>query len=310
MLKTVIFICLSGGFYLLYDQGRTLRRVGGFLKKTRTEMDLAARQRGLENRRQLMELQQNHSLWFRLERLLYYSGVRQRFPKVTVEVWVSAGVAAVGTVFLVIMAFGGMATAFVTVAVLMAAGMVTLRYLRARNLRAVNDNLMKLLDFLGNYSVTAAEVTGVFDQVSRYMEEPIKTALEECYLEAQTTGDAGTALLSMADKVEHPKFQELARNIEISIRYCADFTALVSTSRRGMREHLRISQERKAMLREAIVNMALLMAMSLTVLLTVGNLIGLPFRELVFGTVPGRIGTGILGVIFLLFWMQLQRVHG
>lgn len=309
MLKIIIFICLLSGSFLLFYQARILERVSSFLKKTQTDMDLAARQRGLENRRQLLELQQNHSLWFKLERLLYYSGIRQRFTGMTAEVWALGNLAFLGTMFLVAMVFGGVRAALLTLFVLTAAEAMTLRHLRARNLRAVNDNLIKLLDMLGSYSITASEVTSVLNQVSRYMEDPIRTALEECYLEAQVTGDAGLALLSMADKVEHPKFQELARNIEISIRYCADFTALVGSSRRSMREHLRIAQERKAMLREAIVNMALLLAMSLAVLLTVGHLINLSFRELVWGTIPGRLGLGALGVIFLLFWIQLQRVH-
>jgi len=309
MLKAVIFCCLFGGFYLLFYQGRILAWISRILKKTQTDMDLAARQRGLENRKQLLELQENHSLWFRLERMLYYSGIRQRFPSISAEIWVAGELAAMGALFLAATILGGIRTALLTVAAVMAAEAVILRYLRARNLRMVNDNLMKLLDFLGNYSITASEVTSTLDQVSRYMEEPIKTVLEECYMEAQVTGDTGIALLSMADKVEHPKFQELARNMEISLRYCADFTALVSSSRRSLREHLRIAQERKSMLREAVVNMALLLIMSLAVLLTVGHLINLTFRELVWGTIPGRIGLGALGVIFLLFWAQLQRVH-
>lgn len=309
MLKIVIFCCLSGGFYLLFYQGRILAWISGILKKTQADMDLAARQRGLENRRQLMELQENHSLWFRLERMLYYSGIRQRFPAVSVEMWVAGELVVTGMLFLGCLAFGGVKAALLITCALTAAEALLFRYLRARNLRRVNENLIKLLDFLGNYSITVAEVTGTLNQVSRYMEEPIKTALEECYMEAQVTGDTGTALLSMADKVEHPKFQELARNMEISVRYCADLTALVSSSRRSMREHLRIAQERKAMLREAIVNMVLLLVMSMAVLLTVGHLINLSFQELVWGTIPGRIGLGALGAIFLLFWIQLQRVH-
>lgn len=309
MLKTVIFCCLYGGFYLMFYQGRILAWISGILKKTQADMDLAARQRGLENRRQLMGLQENHSLWFRLEKLLYYSGIRQRFPAVSVEMWVAGELVVTGMSFLGCLAFGGVKAALLITCALTAAEALLFRYLRARNLRRVNENLIKLLDFLGNYSITVAEVTGTLDQVSRYMEEPIKTALEECYMEAQVTGDTGTALLSMADKVEHPKFQELARNMEISVRYCADLTALVSSSRRSMREHLRIAQERKAMLREAIVNMALLLVMSMAVLLTVGHLINLSFQELVWGTIPGRIGLGALGAIFLLFWIQLQRVH-
>ena len=309
MLKAVIFICLWSGFSLLYYQHKILEHTANILKKTRADMDLAARQRGLENRKRLLELQRKHSFWFRLERLLYYSGIRQRFPEVTAEIWVAGDLAFIGTTVLIAAVFGGLKAALGMLVAVPVTEAVLIRCLCAKNLRAVNDNLMKLLDFLGNYSITAAEVTAVFDQVSRYMENPIRTALEECYTEAQVTGDAGAALLSMAEKVEHPKFQELARNMEISVRYCADFTALVSSSRRSLREHLRISQERKAMLREAVVNMALLLAMSLAVLLTVGHLIGMSFQELVWGTLPGRIGLGALGTIFLLFWVQLQRVH-
>ncbi|MCM1065046.1 MAG: hypothetical protein NC420_11375 [Eubacterium sp.] len=309
MLKVVIFGCLFGGFYLLFYQGRILAWVSSILKKTQKDMDLAARQRGLENRKQLMELQEDHSLWFWLERMLYYCGIRQRFPALSVEIWVAGELTVAGVLFLVITVFAGIRAALLAIMAVMAAEAVLLRYLRSRNLRRVNDDLMKLLDFLGNYSITASEITGTLDQVSRYMEEPLKTALEQCYLEAQVTGDAGLALLSMADKVEHPKFQELARNMEISLRYCANLTALVNSSRRSLREHLRISLERKAMLREAVVNMALLLVMSLAVLMAVGHLINLSLRDLVWGTVPGRIGLAALGVIFLLFWMQLQRVH-
>lgn len=309
MLKIIIFACLFLGFCLLFYQGRILEKITGFLKKTQTDMDMAARQRGLENRKRLLQLQQDHSVWFRVERLLYYSGIRLRFPEITAEIWMTGSLMTMGGLFFIAAAFFGIKAALAVTAVLMAAAAVLLQCLRVRNLRAVNDSLMKLLDFLGNYSITAGEVTGVLDQVSRYMEEPVRTVLEECYLEAQVTGDTGIALLSMADKVEHPKFQELVRNMEISVRYCADFSALVNSSRRSMREYLRNTQERKSMLREAVVNMALLMVMSLAVLMTVGRLINLSFQELVWGTLPGRIGLGALGVIFLLFRAQLQRVH-
>ena len=309
MIRIVIFSCLFLGFYLLFYQGQILKWISVFLKKTQADMDLAARQRGLENKRQLLELQEHHTLWFRLERWLYYSGIKQRFPGISAEFWVFGNLAVMGTVFVFATAFLGIRAMLIIMAIIMAAEVILLRYLRSRNLRAVNENLIKLLNFLGNYSITAAEVTGVFDQVSRYMEEPIKTALEECYMEAQVTGDAGMALVTMGEKIEHPKFKELARNIEISIRYCADFTALVNSSRRSMREHLRITQERKGMLREAMVNMLLLMAMSLAVLLTVARLINLSFGQLVWGTIVGRVGLAALGVIFLLFWIQLQRIH-
>ena len=149
----------------------------------------------------------------------------------------------------------------------------------------------------------------MFSQISRYMEEPLRRVLDECSAEAQTTGDAGLALLSMAEKIEHPKFKELAHNMEISVRYCADFTALVVSSRRSLREYLRVSQERRGMLREAAVNMALLLGMSFVVLLIVGHLTEVSLWTLLTGTVPGRVGTCILLVIFGLFAGQLRKVQ-
>ena len=168
---------------------------------------------------------------------------------------------------------------------------------------------MKLLDFLGNYSITAGEVTGILYQVSRYMEEPLRSALESCYYEAQLTGDTGLALLSMAEKVEHPKFKELARNMEVSIRYCADFTALVAGSKRSLREYLRVAQERKGMLQEAVVNMGLLLGLSLVILTAVGSLVQMSVSQLLLGTLPGKVGLCVLAVICVLFIGQFHRAN-
>lgn len=99
----------------------------------------------------------------------------------------------------------------------------------------------------------------------------MKSALDACCYEAATTGDVGMALLAMAERIEHPKFKELARNMEVSVRYCADFSVLVNSSRRSLREYLRVAQERRGMLREGAINLALLAGMSVIVLLIVGS---------------------------------------
>jgi len=161
-----------------------------------------------------------------------------------------------------------MITSLLYLMITMAVEMILLKTFRFLEYRSVNDNILKCLNFLGNYSLTAGEITGVLGQVSKYMEEPLKGVMEECAYEAQMTGNSSTALLAMAEKVEHPKFKELARNLEISIRYMADLTTLVDSSRRSVREYLRTEEERKGMLREAAINMGLLAAMSVFALMT------------------------------------------
>ena len=305
----IVFLLLWCGFFLLFYEINILQQLSELMKRTAADLDAASRQRTLEGRKQLLELHEKHTLLFSLERQLQYTGLKLRFPKLTVEWWIAGNIAAAAGVFLLLLLLFGLWPAIGgSLCLAMVEGLL-LRILRSVNLRRVNNSLMKLLDFLGNYSVTAAEATSVFSQVSRYMEEPLRSALDICCYEAQTTGDSGLALLSMAEKIEHPKFKELARNMEISIRHCADFSALVKSSRKSLREYLRISQERRGMLREAYVNMALLLGMSMVVLLTVGSLTGVSLIKLLIGTLPGRIGICILLAIFGMLGGQLYRAQ-
>lgn len=305
----IIFGSLFLGFFMLFYELRLWEHMKELLRQTRWDMEISARQRALDSRRQLLTLQQENTLWAALERVLCYSGMKLRYPKLTAEIWVAGSMAVAALLLAVLTAVYGIPAGLMGTAAWIMGEFLLLQYLRALNLRAVNDHMMKLLDFLGNYSITAGEVTSVFLQVSRYMEEPIKGVLEACYYEAQITGDTSLALLSMAEKIEHPQFRELARNMEVSIRYCADFTMLVNSSRRSLREYLRISQERKGMLREGLINMALLLMLSLAVLAAVGFLVQKPAVWLLTSTLPGRAGLAVLAVIGVLFAGQMRRIH-
>ena len=304
-----IFGMLFTGFYLLFRRIRWLEIFSAAMKRTEREMSESARRRLLSDRRKLLLLQSDNTIWYRLERELYYCGFKRSMPYLTVELWlVFNGIMLAVAFLLFLFLFGNPLMAVAGTLPFVIAEYLIMRICRARETRSVKENLLKLLNFLGNYSITAGEVTGIFNQISKYMDEPIRSALNECCYEAQTTGDAGMALLVMAEKIEHPKFKELAYNMEVSIRYCADFKALVDGSRRSLREYLRMGEERKGILREAVINMTMLLAMSFFALLTVDGLIEQSIWGILFGTLPGYIALLIVGTIFCLMLRQLLKL--
>lgn len=274
-MKVLIGVLLIFGFSLLFYEMDFLEKMSRMLQQTRREMNASARQRNLADRQRLEQLQAENSMWYKLEQCLQYSGVRRRFPQVTGVFFIAGNLCLAAAGLVVIGMLTNLTVASIVVAGALVSESITLWILRRHNFHKTEENLTKLLDFLGNYSLTAGELTSVLGQVSRYVEEPIKGALDTCYYEAMTTGDSGKALLAMAERVEHPKFKELARNMEISTRYCADFSQLVSSSRRSLREYLKLSRERKGMLREALINTVLLLGMSLLVLIMVFRLTGI-----------------------------------
>lgn len=305
----ILFGLLFLGFLMLFWRIRWLKIITGLLKRTEKSMDEAARLRLLENRKKLLAIEKENSLWFKLEQELQYSGMKSRFAFLTAERWIAGNLLAAVMLFLFLLAVWNLKSAALGVLLLWSMEFLALQACKMRAMKSVNENILKFLDFLGNYSITAGEVTGIFHQISRYVEEPLKSALEECCYEAQTTGDTGLALLSMAEKIEHPKFKELVRNMEINLRYCADFTMLVGNSRRSMRDYLKQREERKSMIREAAINMALLLAMSAFVFLIVERLIEVSIWTILLGTIVGKIALGILGIILCLFLVQTYRIQ-
>ena len=304
-----IAVLLWLGFFLAFYRMGKLRAIQKLLQKTKRSMDEATRKRLLASRSKLTKLEGEEGFWFFLEKQLCYSGLRRRFPFLEAERFVLLTVLLGCGLFLGGLMLGGLLAGLLGIGGLLATEWFVITLGKAMEMHAVNENLMKLLDFLGNYSVTAGDVISVFGQISKFMDEPLRSALEQCCVEAQTTGDVGMALLSLADKVEHPQFKELVRNIEVSSRYSADFSVLVQFSRRSVREFLRSGRERKSLLREAGINMALLLGLSAFSLVTVNGLLEASVWDILFTSLPGRIALGVvLGIVFL-FGMQVYRLE-
>lgn len=306
---SAVLILFFVGWLLLFRRIRWLETVSRMMRLTREGMDEAARRRLLENRRKLLTLQKDHSIWYKLEQELNYSGLRQKIPFLTAELWVSGNVLLAALLTGLLAACVGWLGIPVGMIGFLGTEYLFLAACKARAMHSVNNNLLKFLDFLGNYSITAGELTGIFAQVSKYVDEPMRTVLEQCSFEAQTTGDASLALMSMGEKIEHPKFKELVRNMEISVRYCADFTLLVNNSRKNIREYLRAGEERRGLIREAMINMALLLVMAVVALIVVDGLIAGSVWLLLVMTWPGRTAIGIVLFILILFAGKVFRLN-
>lgn len=307
--KIILLIELLSGFILLFWWIRRESIIHNLMYHAYENLEQAAEKRSEDRRKGLLLMKKRKGVLFQIEQQLLYSGLMDKIPSLTPELWITGNIMlvtlfyAVGTILSNNWWFGFLIVLIFEVSVYLLQNLLVLR-----NYNAVDRELLKFLDFLGNYSITSGEVTIILKQISGYLEEPLRSVLEECYYEAQTTGDTAMALLSMAEKIQHPKFKELVRNMEISMRYSADFTVLVSQSRKSIREHMRMRQEQKALAGEAWVNILILGAMTVIILKTVEVLIGVPIRNILLNTWVGRgCLMGILVILFL-FYNKIRKL--
>ena len=203
----------------------------------------------------------------------------------------------------------GFAASVIICCTFLAGVYIIIRCMEISALKKVGDDLPRLLDLLGSFAVSGAVYSNIFGQISIYMNEPLRSVFDECAAEGRMSGDLSMALLSMADKIEHPQFKQLIRNMEITSRHGEDITGLVASTRRSLRDYIREASRRKTILRESAINMVLLMVMSLAVLAITASLSETTVESVLFGSIPGRISIGVIAGVGIMYFGQASKLY-
>ena len=304
-----VFTLLLAGFYGLMEGFRTtesIRKTAGLVSR---RLDEKGRENALRKREAIRMRTDRDGVWARMDRALVYSCINRCFPRITTEKFIALVTAVDSFVFITAGIAEGVVTGAVCAAVFLFSVYVCIKLLEIRNLRRTGDDLPRLLDLLGSYAASGAVYSNIFGQISIYMNEPLRTVFDECGAEGRMSGDISLALLTMADKIEHPQFKQLIRNMEITSRHSEDIAGLVSDTRRSLRDYLKESSERKAMLRESAINMVLLLIMSYVVIAISASLSETQVSTVVFASIPGRIMLGVLGAVLMMFFIQAASLY-
>lgn len=310
-LKVILFVLVTLSFTGFFYQLKTKDIIKNKLKKAYKALDEAASERVRTEKKNILLDEEDINKTF-LERalvkpnkLFIYSGLEHSLG-VTFEIWFIMGLAGAAVLYFAVhAATGSFSAGCITAIVFVAALYLMELMLSIRNYRIVEDNLIKFLNLLNNYSITVGEITVVFQQISRYLPDPLGYVLEECYYDVHISGDLSSALYYMIEKIEHPDFRELIRNIEICSNYSADYTEIISNSRKIIQEEQKAKNERKSIANEYIVNMVLIGSMLLISFVIVERLIQVSVTDIILHTAIGRGCIAIAMAIYVFFVFKI-----
>ena len=304
-----VFTLLLAGFYGLMEGFRTTENIKKTADLVSRRLDEKGRENALRKREAIRMRAERDGIWSRIDKALVYSCITRYLPGITTEKFIALLTCAGAFVFITSGIAKGPVIGIVCMSGFLFSVYVCIKLLEIRNLRKTGDDLPRLLDLLGSYAASGAVYSNIFAQISIYMNEPLRTVFDECGAEGRLSGDISLALLTMADKIEHPQFKQLIRNMEITSRHSEDIAGLVSDTRRSLRDYLKESSDRKAMLRESAINMVLLLIMSYVVIAISASLSETQVNAVLFGSIPGRITLGVLGAVLMMFFVQAASLY-
>ena len=309
-IKSVLFLlCLASAFAVTGSArknkvfGKTGQTVVATWQKF-LKYASEATERRLQEEERLQKEQGNRekkNFFYRMDELLIRTGVRRKFPFVTVELALLAGAIISLTVLIVctelsgsiVVGFGIIGTVYLVV-------YETASFLIRRRQRKVEDNILHFANLIENYARTTDDIISIFRKISIYLDEPLRSAIETCYMEAYTSGDFATACNHLEVSIGNRFFSDLIANIEICSRHRANYEEVIHGNKEIIRKYLSERDVRREMAADARMQILAMLIMGVMVVFFLDGL----FEQGILGVLSGNNGgTVILGalVIFVLY---------
>ncbi len=181
-----------------------------------------------------------------------------------------------------------------------------LLFLRSKNKRNVNGDVIMFLNLLGNYSTGNTEATSVFMQIAPKMNEPLRSCLVECVAESQE--NSMKALKNLQNKVESRKFHEIIKSIMIAQRYSGSFSAVVVQNRSTIQSFIKSQKERKELAMQNSINMAVCFVALIGILMVLSQLVGQNILALLVTTTLGNVVLFIAIACVIYFIVKVIEV--
>lgn len=192
--------------------------------------------------------QEKRSLFYVLDRLVDYCGLRNLIPFACAECLIFFFMVLItGSFFLGIGTnLGGIAGLFLGVALSVLAG-AGLRAAANRRYDLIENDLFSFVNLISTASRSSDDLISILDTAGGGTCRPLRAAIQKSCLEARNTGKIMEALRHLEVSVENPEFRKIIRNLAMCYYTDANYSSVIDQCRLGLKEHINAREERKAL---------------------------------------------------------------
>ncbi len=229
------------------------------------------------------------SLLYKLDRMLDYSGLRNKM-NIGAEAYIAFIAALMAACAVITHIFTGNIFLAISVTfIVISISSVVLYILSGIYYSRLEKEIMTFLNLVENFSKTENDIVQIFKKTIHYINEPLRSIMEEFCSEAESMGDTEPAFENMIVRVEHAKCRELFRNLNVCSKYEANYDEVACDCRTSMLDYLSVKSERAAIIANGRAEIIILLIGAMcTVFLFSG------ITENIFGVLTGTLAGNII----------------
>lgn len=298
---------------ILISQNRVFEKTAkGFMRaveatKRNTERRIAEEER----LQQEVGNREKKNIFYRMDESLYHAGIKAKIPWMTVEILILiVGMVMLLALFLFSKKTGSFVVGVTAAAMVLIAVLACLKIMCHVRNRKIEDGLLQFANLIENYSRTSDDIVGIFGKVYRYLDEPLRSGVAECYSEAITTGDFSKACTRLSKVMGNPQLTNLLSNIEICARHEANYEAVTKSNKRIIRERLAEEEIRREMANSARLQVLILVIIGAIIVMILNRMTnGTLFQSLLYTKQGNAIFAGIIGFVMYSAYKLFTMGH-
>lgn len=269
LLFIFVFLSLLALFSYLRKNSVISNSLKNFYEKT--ENDVKERWRIEKSQEIERGYSDKENLLIKLDKTIKYSNIRKYVPFLNANIFIfililfSTIALIVGALLFDFIVGIGFAIAVSLILIIVVLAMANANY------KKTEENIITFVNLVENYSKTNNDLIAILGKTYSYLDEPLKGYVQEAYLLGKRTGDQDLALTTLQNNVQHKRFREIVRNLQICSHYEANYEEVVGDLRQQLIEYLAGKRNKEAMARNARIELSILIATSGVIMYLMGS---------------------------------------
>ena len=263
--RFLIFIILFYGLYSFMKYINQNRVISTCIQKaiSKSEKSFSLRKEKEELRRLEDGNLEKTSLLYSLDLMIERSGLRLKYPFLSTEIYIFITIMISVAGFLLI----NFLTGLWILGVFFCMAIIVSSYALVYSLSSIAYNrtdsaLIPFINILENYAGTSDDIVSILAKTSYYLEDPLKSNIEEFYNEINTSGNITLAFRHLELRVENERFRDIIRNLEICSRHEANYQEIIRDIRSSLIKYLDAKQKRKVIIKQGRLEILALLGLS------------------------------------------------
>lgn len=259
----------------------------------------------LEDRGQMIRgKDKKESLSLKLYRMIAMTGVTEKIPGFSESAFVAVMIVTDALISGVILWHRGIIVAAIVFGIYLIVMWYTLSLLTYNRRMKLESQLLQFINACTSASMQYSSIIDIFGAIYEQFQNPLRDALESCYVEAKQMSDKEAALKHLVEKFDSAQFAFVVENLELCSSVTGNYHEVARDISETVSIYINSHEKKRVTLRNAKINIFIMFVMSLIILYALSMFLG-GLKDVLLNTFAGNMGLIALGLL-LFYGMNMK----